>query len=207
MTTPNSHPAPPAPEHPLPSPVILTPDPNPPSPWQRWKNFWFPKSDPTTLGFIRLTTGLLVLYIHIAYSVDLQAFFGKQAWYASTFIDRERHEGPSYIQPFFGDWKDEFSVTQLSEYPHRRQAFMDFLRGLPADATERRSALKYLNRINQFQNADDFRRAIFYIQSMKSQPEKLEYYLAVLTDTKLEKESLTEAYRQTTPPLVSLSSN
>src|SRR2546426_782395 len=38
--------------------------------WQRWVNFWFPASDPTTLAFVRVTTGLLVLYIHLADNED-----------------------------------------------------------------------------------------------------------------------------------------
>ena len=53
------------------------------SAWQKWVGFWFPASDPTTLGFIRITTGLLVLYIHLAYSLDLQQFFGSTGWYAA----------------------------------------------------------------------------------------------------------------------------
>ena len=69
------------------------------SPWQRWKDFWFHPADPTTLGFIRIMTGLLVLYIHLAYSLDLQSFFGPHGWYAGRFIERERHESPGMVQP------------------------------------------------------------------------------------------------------------
>jgi hypothetical protein len=199
MTTPNARPTPPVQAEPsLPRPVILTPDPNPPTPWRRWKAFWFPHSDPTTLGFIRVTTGLLVLYIHLAYSLDLQAFFGKQAWYATSFIDRERHEGPSYIQPFFGDWNDEFAVMQLSDYPHRRQAFMDFLRGLPADARERELAMKYLNRLNDLPHPDMFREGVKYIMFIKTRVE-LDNSLSVLSGEKLEKEFMTDTYRMNIP--------
>ena len=35
----------------------------PRSAWAAWKGFWFRPADPTTLGFIRICTGLLVLYI------------------------------------------------------------------------------------------------------------------------------------------------
>jgi hypothetical protein len=55
---------------------------------QRWADFWFAPKDPTTLGFMRVVTGLLVLYIHLAYCLDLQAFFGKYGWYGQAFIDR-----------------------------------------------------------------------------------------------------------------------
>jgi hypothetical protein len=203
MTTPKSRPTnEPTPEPEVPCPVILSPDPNPPTPWQRWKNFWFPKSDPTTLAFIRICTGLLVFYIHLAYSLDLQAFFGKTGWYAGSFIDRERHEGPSYIPPFFGGWNDQFAVARLSEFPHRRQAFMDFLRGLPAEKWERDNALLYLNRINNFPNPDNFVQAMVYIQKINNSDD-LENHLKVLTDGKLEIESLTKGYEKNTPSFFS----
>src|SRR5688500_18408357 len=89
--------------------------------WRGWSDFWFRASDPTTLGFIRICTGLLVLYIHMAYSLDLQAFFGKHGWYALEKIDRERRESPQFVTPF-ADWDDPFSFPQLSDFPHRRDA-------------------------------------------------------------------------------------
>src|SRR5215831_8078569 len=104
------------------------------SPWQRWKDFWFTPADPTTLAFIRITTGLLVLYIHLTYSLDLQGFFGQHGWYASRFIERERHEYPNLAQPFNDNWGDPPPVyPQLSDFPHRRAALMQYLRALPAE--------------------------------------------------------------------------
>src|SRR3954451_21159562 len=61
---------------------------------RRWKDFWFSPGDPTALGFMRVVTGLLVLYTHLTYSLDLQAFFGKFGWYGSGYIERERKEFP-----------------------------------------------------------------------------------------------------------------
>ena len=117
------------------------------TPWQRWKDFWFHPSDPTTLGFIRITTGLLVLYIHLTYSLDLQGFFGPHGWYAGRFIERERHESPSFVQPLGGKWDDPPPVyAQLSDFPHRRAALMQYLRSLPADPAARARDLAFLNR-------------------------------------------------------------
>src|SRR5262252_9386861 len=88
------------------------------SPWQKWRDFWFRPADPTTLGFIRIMTGLLVLYIHLTYSLDLQAFFGRTGWYAGRFIDRERHEAPSFVLPLLDKWGDPTPVyAQLSDFP------------------------------------------------------------------------------------------
>ena len=124
------------------------------SPWQRWKDFWFHPSDPTTLGFIRIMTGLLVLYIHLAYSLDLQAFFGPHGWYAGRFIERERHESPNIVQPLNDQWGDPPPVfAQLSDFPHRRTALMQYLdrcRPIPPFAKP-----AYLNRVSGFRNRSD----------------------------------------------------
>src|SRR5688572_7711637 len=103
------------------------PEPVERSPWQRWVGFWFPASDPTTLGFIRVCTGLLVLYTHLAYSVDLQQFFGKHGWYSSQFVDRERKEYPWQASPFLAWTPEEVLSAKLPDFPHRRKAVVDFM--------------------------------------------------------------------------------
>src|SRR5262249_31992297 len=113
----------------------MLPSTDAPSPWRRWVNFWFHPADPATMAFVRIRTGLLVLYIHLAYSVDLQAFFGKHAWFATDSIDKERREAPGYMAPLF-DWDASLSFPRLPDYPHRRQALMDFLRALPDQKAE-----------------------------------------------------------------------
>ncbi len=179
---------------------IFTPEAVYRSPWQRWKDFWFKAADPTTLAFIRICTGLLVLYIHLAYSLDLQAFFGKHGWYAAAFIEKERQESPSYVSSFW-DWDANYAFPRLSDFPHRRQALMTFLRGLPTDKTERAAALRYLNRANEFAYPDDFRIALYYLQSMGTRPEELNNYLTVLLGGELESPERTAAYTRDTPPM------
>jgi hypothetical protein len=143
----------------------LTPDTAPEpvyrSPWQRWVGFWFPASDPTTLGFVRIVTGLLVLYIHLAYSVDLQQFFGTTGWYAHRFVERERHEYPWQVGPFW-DWNMQSIVpAKAPEFPHRRKAVIDFIRALPADEAQRKSALRFLDRVA---NADNPETSVIALQ-------------------------------------------
>lgn len=145
--------------------------------WKSWADFWFRPSDPTTLAFIRICTGLLVLYVHLTYSLDLQAFFGKHGWYAASFVERERKEMPVYVSPT--DWDDPGVWPRLSDFPHRRQAFMEFLRAVPGKKGERAVALAYLNRANKLANPDDFRRAIAFVQQMNTQGER-ENYMTVI---------------------------
>jgi len=68
-----------------------------------WNRFWFTPADPTTLGFMRISCGLVVLFIHFAYTWDLQEFFGKNAWIDSASINDYRLHQPWQVLPW--DWQ------------------------------------------------------------------------------------------------------
>jgi hypothetical protein len=182
-STPSTPPVPPPPSGT--DAKFVAPEPNPPSPWQRWSNFWFRPADPTTLGFIRITTGLLVLYIHLAYSLDLQSFFGEHGWYAARFIERERQESSYFVSDFFESWDSPPLITaQLSDFPLRRQALMQYLRSLPINNSDRAKDLAYLNRVSGYQNSADVLVALSYVQMIPSERE-LERHLTALTGGKV----------------------
>jgi hypothetical protein len=61
---------------------------------QGWDRFWFKPADPTLLGFMRICGGLVVLYVHIAYTPDLQELFGKDAWISQETINDYRRQQP-----------------------------------------------------------------------------------------------------------------
>src|SRR5689334_8903520 len=48
--------------------------------WEAWNRFWFRPASPVLIGLIRIVAGFLALYVHLAYTVDLQEFFGAHAW-------------------------------------------------------------------------------------------------------------------------------
>jgi hypothetical protein len=77
--------------------------------WRAWERFWFTPSDPTTLGFMRLVGGFLILYIHIAYSFDLQTFFGRDAWLSLDKATEFRKELPLGSPGTKWDRADEFN--------------------------------------------------------------------------------------------------
>ncbi|MCI0702828.1 MAG: HTTM domain-containing protein [Planctomycetia bacterium] len=174
--------------------------------WRRWVAFWFPAADPTTLGFIRITTGLLVLYIHLAYSVDLQAFFGKHGWYSSKAIDQERKEYPWQATQFW-DWDPQEAIpAKVPEYPHRRKAVIGFIRDLPADKAQRDYSLRFLNRVSGMYNPPDTPenpvlavQALNWVREMGILAERREAFLTVLTGGQLETPHLTEIYTWSTP--------
>src|SRR5437660_10054980 len=67
--------------------------------WAAWSRFWFTPADPTPLCLMRIVAGLLVLYVHVAYTFDLQALFGGRAWYSAEQANRERREWPWFVPP------------------------------------------------------------------------------------------------------------
>lgn len=58
-----------------------------------WDAFWFTPADPTTLCFMRICAGLMLLYTHSVWSIDLLGFFGTHGRispeFAHAFADAE----------------------------------------------------------------------------------------------------------------------
>jgi hypothetical protein len=65
--------------------------------WQSWCNFWFRPADPTPLALMRIVAGLLTLYVHISYCLDLNAFFGEHGWYERPLAERAYREYPIFL--------------------------------------------------------------------------------------------------------------
>jgi hypothetical protein len=104
--------------------------------------FFFSPTDPSTLGFMRVLTGLLVLYTHAAYSFDLQAFLGPDAWLNHAISNRQRRETPVDVPPLDGSFI--VPTLRIEDVPHRRAAQLAYLRALPEDPKAREAKLKYL---------------------------------------------------------------
>jgi hypothetical protein len=94
---------------------------------QAWDRFWFTPADPTLLGLIRICGGLVILYIHIAYTYDLHNFFGEHAWLDLETINAYRHESPVLAPPLTwddvparpGPPRDEAERQYVEEYTDR----------------------------------------------------------------------------------------
>lgn len=115
--------------------------------------FFFSPTDPTTLGFMRIMTGLLILYTHAAYSLDLQTFLGPHAWWDQEAGNAQRREAPFMFTPL--GWEENKPVLRfLDDTPHRRAAEIEFFRNLPSDPQERVVKLRYLKRLFALKSAD-----------------------------------------------------
>ncbi len=53
---------------------------------ENWNRFWFTPADPTLLGLIRILTGTMLLYTHWVWGLQLEAFFGPDAWLSPEFV-------------------------------------------------------------------------------------------------------------------------
>ena len=67
-----------------------------------WDRFWFRPADPLPLGVIRIFTGLVVLYIHLIYGLDLLALVSKDAWVDESVMKQVRQEFTVYAPAL--DW-------------------------------------------------------------------------------------------------------
>lgn len=112
--------------------------------------FFFLPTDPTALGFMRILTGLLLLYTHAVYSLTLKEFFGPDAWWDHPTGNRQRRETPFLPSPL--GWKDFHLSIRVDDVPHRRSAEVEFLRNIPSDSSARRANLRYVERLVRLPN-------------------------------------------------------
>jgi hypothetical protein len=59
-----------------------------------WRNFWFRPGDPTTLGAMRILTGVLLVYMHVIYGLNMEAMLGEHAWLDLETANAIRLESP-----------------------------------------------------------------------------------------------------------------
>jgi hypothetical protein len=104
--------------------------------------FFFTPNDPTTLGFMRIMAGLMMLYTHAAYSPDLKEFFGPEAWWDHQQSNSQRRTAP-YVPTPLG-WTEFIPTLRVDDIPHRRAAEVEFFRSLPLKPDDRRPKLRYL---------------------------------------------------------------
>ncbi len=125
------------------------------APLNAWNRFWFQPTDPAALGLMRVVTGLLVLYVHLAYCFDLTAFFGPHGWWDRKAVDLERKDRPMQLYEWGREQKPSIPTPQVED---RRVAVFDFLEHLPEEKAKRDEALRFLYFIldqNQGQGLSD----------------------------------------------------
>jgi hypothetical protein len=52
-----------------------------------WDRFWFTPADPNVLGAIRILAGLMLIYTHVVWGLQLEAFFGPDGWLSREVVE------------------------------------------------------------------------------------------------------------------------
>jgi uncharacterized membrane protein YphA (DoxX/SURF4 family) len=64
-----------------------------------WDRFWFTPADPATLGLIRILAGAMLLYTHLIWTKDLDAFFGADPWLSVEAVQFFQEGPPANADP------------------------------------------------------------------------------------------------------------
>lgn len=67
-----------------------------------WNRFWFTPREPTTLAVIRWLTGLMAIYVHATYSMDLVRWFGPDGMFPVEVV--EQLAGPQRVRFSYLDY-------------------------------------------------------------------------------------------------------
>src|SRR5262245_61492184 len=91
-----------------------------------WNRFWFTPRDPTTLGLMRILTGLVTFYTFAAYSLDLQALIGPHAWLdLETRLETVRDEP---TQRGNARWDNAYEPAPPPGDPQQRAFYEEYVR-------------------------------------------------------------------------------
>ena len=66
--------------------------------------FFFQPMDPTSLGLVRIATGILVVYLHLVYCIGLTDYLGPYAWVNRAYTNYLRKDFP--LQAPSSNWKE-----------------------------------------------------------------------------------------------------
>ena len=128
--------------------------------WSAWTGFWFTPADPTPLCLMRVVAGLLVLYVHVAYSFDLQAFFGPKGWYERELAVRAWKDFPNLEMS--SDWEGYKELFKFPPYLELRKALREFVTRV---AEKPASGEKVLNLLSSLpQQPDERAEVLHFIQ-------------------------------------------
>lgn len=72
-----------------------------------WDRFWFTPMDPATLSLIRVLAGAMLLYTHLVWTLDLEAFFGNTSWITGEALSSMPRSGFAWSYLWLCDtpWK------------------------------------------------------------------------------------------------------
>ncbi|MBX7103378.1 MAG: hypothetical protein K1X57_04825 [Gemmataceae bacterium] len=165
--------------------------------WAGWSWFWFTPADPTPLCFMRIVVGLLTLYVHVAYTFDLEAFFGPKGWCDQTESNLTRRELPHLRVRW--DWTEENYYFRMPLDKRQRNLVRDLMFNI-LKSPEPDRVLMFMHSLGLAGNERD--ELLRYLRDMPTDKAERDASLQALLDEKLpeEEKSLLPKFflRQTT---------
>jgi hypothetical protein len=79
-----------------------------------WDRFWFSPADPATLGLIRIAAGLIMVYVHFAYSFGLLSYIGPEGWVNENVVQFVRYKMPINTPGL--EWDDKLIEAGRGHY-------------------------------------------------------------------------------------------
>jgi uncharacterized membrane protein YphA (DoxX/SURF4 family) len=79
--------------------------------WRAWDRFWFTPAQPHTLAIIRILGGGMILYTHLVWTLNLEAFLGPQGWLprSTVALMNQGADGRIYAWSYLA-WTDSPAV-------------------------------------------------------------------------------------------------
>src|SRR5262245_21377174 len=76
-----------------------------------WNRFWFTPEEPHTLALVRILGGAMLLYTHLVWTLNLNAFLGPHAWLTSDTVAlmNQTPDGQIYVWSYLA-WTDAPAV-------------------------------------------------------------------------------------------------
>src|SRR5262245_42427563 len=159
---------------------------------------------------MRIVAGILTLYVHLAYSIDLVDFFGPDAWCNQAEANKARAELPHVL--LRRDWKPEEQTIGIPEDSKHRELLRKFMHNVLADplsnhvvdfigslallpGNDRDEVLRFLEKSNDDQA---LAKKLQDVIDGKTSPEELDLYPRLLSQqpTREAKERLAEEIRR-----------
>lgn len=77
-----------------------------------WNRFWFTPAEPHTLALLRILAGAMMLYTHLVWALDLEAFLGPDSWTTRDHWNRFHEQSWAWTHLWWFEWSRPLLWTQ-----------------------------------------------------------------------------------------------
>jgi hypothetical protein len=144
---------------------------------------------------MRIVAGILTLYVHLAYSIDLETFFAPNGWCSQKEANETRRQIPHVLVR--GDWKPDEPMITMPADRRQREVLQQFMHSVLSDPQPE----QVLTFMSSLAIAGEERDEVLRFLEQRSDRASLEAKLREFVDEKLpdeERELLPQLFRHQT---------